>query len=63
MIAKVKLTHSIIMFVEGKTEEEIQDWLSCTTPSEAKEMSKNTVEEDYDEEIMCIVDGYPDYTI
>lgn len=51
------------MFVESKTEEELQDWLNSTTPSEAKELSKNRVKEDYDEEIECIVNGYPDYII
>lgn len=63
MIAKVQLTYSVTMYVEGSSKEEIQDWLESTSPSEAKKLSKNMVEEDYSEEILGIADGYPDYTI
>ena len=33
MKAKVRLTYSVEMFVEGKSEEAIEDWLSRTTPT------------------------------
>ena len=38
MKAKVRLTYSVEMFVEGKSEEAIEDWLRCITQTEAKEL-------------------------
>lgn len=55
MKCKVRLTHTVEMFVEGESEEAIQEWLLCTTPQEAKEMAIRGVSEDYDEEIICFV--------
>lgn len=59
MKAKVKLTHSVTLFVEGGSDDEILDWLAQTTPGEAlkqvKEQTGNYVEEDYDEQIECCV--------
>ena len=44
MKAKVRLTYSVEMFVEGKSEEAIEDWLRCTTPTEAKESANKLLE-------------------
>ena len=66
MKAKVRLTYSVEMFVEGESEEVIEDWLRCTTPTEAKELvGNNSVTEDYSEEIICCVrdDSVVDYVI
>lgn len=54
MKTKVKLTYSVEMIVEGESEEAIIDWLSCTTPTEAKKLAGNNfVTEDFSEEIIC----------
>ena len=66
MKAKVRLSYSVEMFVEGESEEAINDWLSCTTPTEAKELARNNfVTEDYSEEIICGVqdNSVVDYVI
>lgn len=65
MKCKVRLTHTVEMFVEGESEEAIQEWLLCTTPEEAKEMANNGVTEHFDEEIVCEVrdDSKVDYVI
>lgn len=65
MKCKVRLTHTVTMFVEGDTEDMIQDWLNSTTPSGAKKLCSNYVEEDYSEEIICEVrdDSNVDYKI
>ena len=68
MKAKVRLTHTVEMFVDGKSKEEIQEWLTNTTPNEAKSFAEKNgkwVEEDYSEEIICSVrdDSYVDYKI
>lgn len=66
MKAKVRLTYSVEMFVEGESQEVINDWLNCTTPTEAKTLAGNNfVTEDYSEEIICCVqdDSVVDYVI
>ena len=59
MKAKVNLTYSVTLFVEGGSDDEISDWLAQTTPDEAfkqaKEQTGNYVEENYDEQIECFV--------
>lgn len=59
MKAKVKLTYSVTLFVEGESSDAISDWLAQTTPGEAlkqaKEQTGNYVEESYDEQIECFV--------
>lgn len=59
MKAKVKLTYSVTLFVEGESSDTISDWLAQTTPGEAlkqaKEQTGNYVEESYDEQIECFV--------
>jgi hypothetical protein len=65
MKCKVRLIHEVKMFVEGPSEEAIQEWLLCTTPQEAKDLAVNAVNESYDEEIVCYVrdDSEVDYVI
>ena len=55
MKCKVRLTHTVEMFVEGPSEDAIQEWLLFTTPQEAKDMAYNPVTEHFDEEIVCHV--------
>ena len=68
MKCKVRLTYEVEMFVEGESEEAIQEWLLCNTPQEAKECAYQNgkkVTEHYDEEIICPVrdDSEVDYVI
>lgn len=65
MKCKVRLTHTVEMFVEGPSEDAIHEWLLFTTPQEAKEMAVNGVTEHFDEEIVCEVreDSEVDYVI
>ena len=65
MKCKVRLTHTVTMFVEGESEEAIQEWLLCTTPEEAVDMAHNAVNQEYEEEIICEVreDSEVDYVI
>lgn len=68
MKCKVRLTHTVEMYVEGPSEEAIQEWLLCNTPQEAKDLAYGNgkvVSEDYDEEILCYVrdDSEVDYVI
>lgn len=65
MKCKVRLTHTVTMFVEGESEEAIQEWLLCTTPEEAVGMAHNAVDQEYEEEIICEVreDSEVDYVI
>ena len=56
------------MFVEGKSEDQIQDWLNNTTPTEAYLLAYNNdgqPDSEYDEEIICEVrnDSVVDYVI
>ena len=68
MKAKVQLTYTVEMFVEGESEEAITDWLNRTTPEEAKTFAANNnrlITEDYSWEIICRVrdDSIVDYVI
>ena len=66
MIAKVRLTYTVDVFVKGDSEDQIMDWAREHTPSEAADdVAKRgkTVNESWDEEIMAWVDGYPDIDI
>lgn len=56
MKCKVRLTRTVELIVEGKSEEQIQDWLSETTPEGAYLAADSGVDESYDEEIVCFVD-------
>lgn len=65
MKCKVRLTHTVTMFVEGESEEAISEWLLRTTPQEAADLAENRVYTSYDEEIVCYVreDSEVDYVI
>ena len=54
MKCKVRLTQTVEMFVEGQSEEAINEWLLCTTPQEAIDCAVYPVIS-YDEEIVCPV--------
>jgi len=57
MKAKVTLTYSVTVFVEADNEEQIYDWMNCTTPKEALEQCRDDmyIEQDYSEELECFV--------
>lgn len=55
MKCKVRLTRTVELFVEGKNEDAIMDWLRQTTPEEAYLLADGDVDETYDEEIICPV--------
>lgn len=65
MKCKVRLTQTVEMFVEGESEEAIQEWLLSTTPEEAADLAENMIDISYDEEIICAVseDSEVDYVI
>ena len=65
MKCKVRLTQTVEMFVEGESEEAIQEWLLSTTPEEAADLAGNMIDISYDEEIICAVseDSEVDYVI
>ena len=68
MKCKVKLTHTVTLFVEGESEDQIRDWLVQTTPEEAYLLAYNNgkqAESEYDEDIVCVVrnDSVVDYVI
>ena len=68
MKCKVRLTHTVTLFVEGKSENQIQDWLCETTPEEAYLLAYDNgrqAESEYAEEIICEVrdDSEVDYVI
>lgn len=65
MKCKVRLTRTVELFVEGKDEDAIMDWLRETTPEGAYLVADGNVEDSYDEEILCPVseDAEVDYTI
>lgn len=68
MKCKVRLIHTVELYVEGKSEGQIQDWLAGTTPEEAYLLAYDNgkqVESKYDEEIICVVrdDSVVDYVI
>ena len=64
MKCKVKLMCTVEMYVEGKSEEAIQEWLNKTTPEQAYLMADGA-DVEYDEEIICEVrdDSEVDYVI
>ena len=65
MKARVRLTHTVELVVEGKDEDAIRDWMLFTTPGEAWDMLNGQVEEHYEEEIInYVADDMPvDYVI
>jgi hypothetical protein len=65
MKCKVRMTYAIEFFVEGKSEDIIQDWMSNKTPEEVRELIEDVEYEDYTEEIICPIadDSIVDYVI
>ena len=65
MKCKVRLTKTVELFVEGKNQEAIMDWLLQTTPEGAIVAANGNVMEEYDEEILFEVrdDSEVDYVI
>lgn len=58
MKCRVQLTHVVTLVVEGKSENQIQDWLNATTPEEAFLLAHNNGGHpgtSYNEEIICSV--------
>lgn len=55
MKCKVRLTRTVELYVEGKSEEVILDWLYQTTPEGAYLVADGDVEDEYNEEIVCTV--------
>lgn len=65
MKCKVRLTRTVELFVEGKDEDAIMDWLCQTTPEGAYLLADGSVIDSYDEEIIYPVreDSAVDYVI
>lgn len=55
MKCKVRLTRTVELIVEGKSEDSILDWLCTTTPEGAYLETDGCVDEEYSEEIICPV--------
>ena len=54
MKARVRLSYTIELSVEGNSEEAIVDWMSCITPEEVRDLvDLSQVTESYDEEFIC----------
>jgi hypothetical protein len=65
MKCKVRMTHTIEFFVEGKSEDSILDWMNGVTPEQARELINDVDYEEYAEEIICPIadDSIVDYVI
>lgn len=55
MKCKVRLTRTVELFVEGKNEDAIMDWLRQTTPEDAYLLTDGVADDEYEEEIVCCV--------
>ena len=55
MKCKVRLTRTVELIVEGKSEDSILNWLYATTPEDAYLEANGCVDEEYSEEIICPV--------
>ena len=65
MKCKVRMTYTIEFFVEGKSEDAIQEWMSNKTPEEVRDLVNDFESENYTEEIICNIadDSFVDYII
>lgn len=65
MKCKVRMTYTIEFFVEGKSEDTIQEWMNGITPEQARDLINDVDYENYTEEIICPVadDSIVDYVI
>ena len=59
---KIKMTHTVELFVEAENEEQVLDWMNTHTPDEIKEKIGYHY---YDDEIICSIrnDSIVDLTI
>ena len=58
MVAKVQLTYTVEAIIKGEDEDQIADYISCSTPSEVVDDAQkqgNSVYEFYEEEILKIL--------
>lgn len=55
MKCKVRLTRTVELIVEDKSEDSILDWLCTTTPEGAYLVADGDVMDEYNEEIVCYV--------
>lgn len=55
MKCKVRLTHTVELFVEAESTEQVQNWLNVTTPEQAIVAVDKYIESNYTEEILCYV--------
>ena len=61
MKARVRLSYTIELSVEAKSEEAIMEWMSGITPDEvASLVDKHQIDESYDEEIICPISEISD---
>jgi hypothetical protein len=60
---KIKMTHTVELFVEAENEEQVWDWMNTHTPEEVSLRKLGTSE--YNDEIVCPVrdDSFIDLTI
>lgn len=56
MKAKVRLSYTVELVVEGKDMDAISDWMAETTPAEAYKMAGSVSDESFDDEILSVVD-------
>lgn len=61
---KVKMSHTVELYVEGKSEEAVVDWMYSKTPEQVKELAPFCIE-DYEDEVLCSVvdNAVVDYVI
>ncbi len=55
MKCKVRLTRTVELFVEGRDEDTILDWLRENTPESVYLATDGNVEDEFDEEIVYVV--------
>jgi hypothetical protein len=65
MKCKVRLTRTVELIVEGKSEDAILEWLCVTTPEAAYYLADGDVQDEYDDEIVCYLadDAIANYVI
>lgn len=60
---KIKMTHTVELFVEAENEESVMDWMNTHTPEEVSRRKLGASE--YNDEIICQIrdDSFIDLTI
>lgn len=58
---KIKMTHTVELFVEAENEESVMDWMNAHTTEEFREIGVN----EYEDEIICPIrdDSFVDLVI